>query len=137
MSDEKFENFKQSLIDENERKYGAEIRSAYGNETVNESNSKLRGMTREQYDESEQLRVELENTLKTAFESGGPGGLSARRACDLHRRWLSMFYPKYDREYHKSLGEMYVADERFRVNYDKLAPGCAEFFRDAINIYCS
>ena len=34
------------------------------------------------------------------------------------------------------LGEMYVADERFKAYYDKIAPGCAEFLRDAINIYC-
>jgi len=31
---------------------------------------------------------------------------------------------------------MYIADERFRANYDKLAPGCTEFLRDAIDVYC-
>lgn len=40
------------------------------------------------------------------------------------------------KEYHKGLGEFYVADERFRANYDKLASGCTEFLRDAINVYC-
>jgi len=45
-------------------------------------------------------------------------------------------YPSYSREYHMGLGEMYAADERFKAYYDKIAPGCAEFLRDAINIYC-
>jgi hypothetical protein len=34
------------------------------------------------------------------------------------------------------LGEMYVADERFKAYYDKITPGCANFLRDAISFYC-
>ena len=133
---EKFEGFKQSLIDGNEQKYGSEIRSKYGDEAVNASNAKLKGLTQEQYDESEQLRIAYEGKLKEAVETGNPAGESAQQACDLHRRWLCVFYPSYSKEYHKGLGEMYVSDERFKANYEKIAPGCAEFFRDAINMYC-
>jgi hypothetical protein len=103
---------------------------------VDESNTRLKGMTQEQYDESERLRLAFEETLKTAFESGDPAGEQAQKACDLHRQWLTIFYPKYSKEYHRGLGEMYVADERFRTNYDKIAPGCTEFLRDALNVYC-
>ncbi len=35
------------------------------------------------------------------------------------------------------LGQMYVADERFRENIDKHTPGTAEFASKAIEIYCS
>jgi len=138
MSDkEKFEGFKQSLIDENEKKYGSEIREKYGDQIVDESNAKLKGMTQEQHDESVRLSLEIEGALKAAFDTGDPAGELAQKACDLHRQWLCIMYPKYSKEYHKGLGEMYVADERFRANYDKLAPGCTEFLRDAINIYCA
>ena len=34
------------------------------------------------------------------------------------------------------LGQMYVADERFKANIDKHADGTAEFIRDAIENYC-
>jgi len=132
----KFDKFKQSLIAENERRYGAEIREKYGSKTVDESNSHLKGLTQEQYDEGERFRFALEETLRTAFAGGDPAGELAQKACDLHRQWLCVVYPKYTKEYHKGLGEMYVADERFRAYYDKIAPGCAEFLRDAINIYC-
>ena len=134
---EKFEGFGQRLADENERTYGEEIRKKYGDKAVDESNDKIRGMTREQYEESERLRLQFEQTLKTAFDSGDPAGEAAQKACDLHRQWLCVFYPRYSKEYHRGLAEMYVSDERFRANYDKLAPGCAEFLRDAINIYCA
>lgn len=133
---EKFEGFKQSLVNENEQKYGAEIRERYGDAAVDESNAKLKGLTREQYDESERLRLAFEETLKAAFDGGDPTGELAQKACDLHRQWLCVFTSNYSKEYHRGLGEMYVADERFRANYDKLAPGCTEFLRDAINVYC-
>jgi len=137
MSDqEKFEGFKQGLIEENEQKYGKEARSKYGDRAVDESNAKLKGLTKEQYEEGERLRLELEETLKAAFDTGNPARELAQKACDLHRQWLCVFYPKYTKEYHMGLGEMYVLDERFRANYDKLAPGCTEFLRDAINVYC-
>ena len=34
------------------------------------------------------------------------------------------------------LGQMYVADERFRSNIDKHGDGTAQFIRDAIEVYC-
>ena len=35
------------------------------------------------------------------------------------------------------LGQMYVADERFKNNIDKHTPGTAEFVQKAIEIYCN
>ena len=133
---EKFEDIKQSLIDENEKKYGAEIRGEYGDEVINTSNARLKGLTQEQYNEAEQLRHAYEETLKAAFEMGDPSGETARNACDLHRQWLCKFYPEYSKEYHKGLGDMYAADERFKGYYERIVTGCAEFLRDAIYFYC-
>ena len=137
MDKEKFEGFKQSLVSENEKKYGAEIREKYGDESVDASNANLMGLTQQQFDAAERLRIAHEGKLRAAFENGDVGGDLAREACDLHKQWLCIFYPAYSPEYHKGLGEMYVADERFKAVYDAIAPGCAEFFRDAINLYCS
>jgi DNA-binding transcriptional MerR regulator len=130
---EKFEGFKQSLVDENEQKYGTEIRATYGDAAMDASHARIKGLSQEQYNEGERLRVAYEEKLKAALETGDPAGELAQAACDLHRQWLTVFYPAYTKEYHKALGEMYVADERFKATYEKIAPGCAEFFRDAIN----
>ncbi|MDQ1739941.1 MAG: MerR family transcriptional regulator, thiopeptide resistance regulator [Pseudonocardiales bacterium] len=35
----------------------------------------------------------------------------------------------------KNLGRMYVEDERFKANYDRIADGLAEFYRDAMACY--
>lgn len=132
---EKFEGFKQSLIDENERAYGAEVREKYGSEAANASNAWLKNMSQAQHEEAVRLHIEFEAALKAAFAAGDPAGALAQKACDLHRQWLCIFYPSYSKEYHRGLGEMYVADERFAANYEKLAAGCTVFLRDAINIY--
>lgn len=137
MSDkEKFECFKQEMIGENERKYGAEVRGKYGDDAVNKSNAKVMGMSREQYAEVEMLSQEFNETLKAAFALGDPASDLAQKACDLHKRWLCYFWESYSREAHLGVTQMYVDDPRFTAHYDKIAPGCAEFLRDAVNIYC-
>ena len=132
---EKFEGFKAHLINENEQKYGTEIREKYGDDAVDKSNAQLKGLTQGQYDESERLGLALESALKLAYETGDPAGELAQQACALHKEWLSVFSPGYSAEYHRGLGEMYATDERFKAYYDKIIPGCAEFLRDAIHVF--
>lgn len=136
MDEERFEGFKKGMVEENEKKYGAEIRGKYGDETIDKSNAKVMGMTKEQYAEAEKLSAELNETLNAAFKQGDPAGELAQKACGLHKKWLMYFWDGYSKEAHMGLGQMYVADERFTAYYDKIAPGCAEFLRDAIMIYC-
>jgi len=135
---QKFEGFKQKLIDDNEAQYGAEIRERYGDEAINFSNAKVKGMSEEQWRQTESLREEINSTLKAALEIGEPSSELAQKACDLHRQWLCVFWKDgtYSKEAHRGLGEMYVADERFKAHYEKVAEGCAEFFREALGVYC-
>lgn len=132
---EKFEGFKQKMIDENEKKYGKEIREKYGDETVDKSNKKLKNMTEEQYAELKKLERDVIDTLSKAFETGNPAGELAQKAADLHRQWLSYSWSSYSKEAHAGLAQMYVDDERFTAYYDKNQPGLAAFLRDAIFIY--
>ncbi|MCM3628618.1 MerR family transcriptional regulator [Paenibacillus glycanilyticus] len=136
MSDkQKFEGFKQKLIDENEKKYGKEIREKYGDDTVNASNAKLSNMTQEQFEEVTQLSEEIKTTLAEAFVTGDPAGELAQKTADLHKRWLCYYWKEYSKEAHAGLAQMYVDDERFTAYYDTDRPGTAAFLRDAIHIY--
>jgi CheY-like chemotaxis protein len=112
-----------------------EIREKYGNDTVNKSNNKFKGMTPEQYEEVTRISAELMETLQAAFESGDPAGELAQKAADLHRQWLCYFWDSYSKEAHAGLGQMYVDDPRFTAYYDEKQPGTAAFLRDAILIY--
>jgi DNA-binding transcriptional MerR regulator len=136
MSDkEKFEGFKQKLIDENEKKYGKEIRAKYGDEQVDKSNKKLKEMTEAQYAEVKKLEEEVLNVLNEAFLTGDPASELAQKAADLHRQWLSYFWDSYTKEAHAGVAQMYVDDERFTAYYDKKHAGAAKFLRDTILIY--
>lgn len=136
---EKFENRKNKMISDNEAKYGKEIREKYGEDTVNASNAKVKGMSEEKFHAAEELRVRIDELLKEAFEQGDPACEIAQKVCQLHKEWICMFWPDgmYTKEAHRGLGEMYVADERFTAYYDRIAVGCAKFLKEALDIYCA
>lgn len=139
MSDhEKFQGFKQKLLDENEQKYGKEIREMYGDDLIDKSNAKVNCMTHEQYAEIVRLTSQLNDTIKAAFEQGDPASELAQKMCELHKQWLMFYWPDgtYTSEAHKALAQGYVDDPRFTEYYDKIAVGCAVFLRDAVQIYC-
>lgn len=135
---EKFRGFKEKMVRDNEEKYGKEIRQKYGDDTVNASYAKIRGMTEEKIQEAEALRRRIEEGLAEAFSQGDPAGELAREVCQMHKQWLCIFWPEgmYTPAAHMGLADMYVQDERFRANYEKITPGCTEFLRDAIHIFC-
>lgn len=136
MSDkEKFEGFKQKMVDDNEKKYGKEIREKYGNDTINKSNAKLMNMTEEQYNEVTSLEEQVKAALAEAFKNGDPSSDIAQKAAYLHKRWITFYWSEYSKEAHAGVAQMYVDDERFTAYYDKEQPGMAEFLRDAIFIY--
>ena len=49
---------------------------------------------------------------------------------------ISENYYSCTKEILAGLGQMYVADERFKNNIDKYADGTAEFICEAIGVYC-
>lgn len=136
MSDkEKFAGFKQKLIAENEEKYGSEVRSKYGDATVDRANAAVANLTEEQYAAWQKLSERVMQTLKAAFVTGDHKGELAQEAAALHRDWLSFTWPSYSREAHAGLAQMYVQDERFTAFYDQEQPGLAQFLCDAILEY--
>jgi DNA-binding transcriptional MerR regulator len=136
---EKFEGFKQKRIDDNEQRYGAEIRARYGDAIIDQANANLKGMSQERYTESERITESLNETLKAAYQQGDPAGALAQNACALHREWLMFWWGDsvpYSKEAHRAMGQMYVEDARFTAYYDRIAPGLAVFLRDALQVYC-
>lgn len=136
MSDkEKFEGFKQKLIEDNEAEYGKEARERYGNDAVEKSNRIFKNMSREEYDRMVDLEKQVKLTLAEAYKAGNPAGHLAQKAADLHKQWLTICWGHYDKEAHAGLVQMYVDDKRFTAYYDQEQPGTAEFLRDAVFIY--
>lgn len=132
---DKFEGFKQKLVEDNEHKYGQEVRERYGDAAVNQSNQKLKNMTEEQYADIQNVEEEMFESLVDAMEEGDPASVLAQKAADLHRQWISFYWDTYSKEAHAGVTQMYVDDERFAAYYDKRHPGLAAFLRDAVHHY--
>jgi len=133
---EKFEGFKQRLIDDNENKYGQEIRKKYGDDVVDKSNAYFKNMSKADFDRMNSLSEQILETLAEAMDTGDPASPSGQKAAELHKQWISLCWGHYDKESHANLARMYVDDERFTAYYDdRVQPGAAVFLRDAIMIY--
>jgi DNA-binding transcriptional MerR regulator len=133
MSDQaKFEGIKNKLIADNEARYGAEVRERYGEQAVDQSNAKLKGMSQVQFDQANQLASQIIETLLAAMDAGDPAGALAAETARLHREWLMLYWPSYSPQAHAGLARMYVEDERFKAYYEQHREGAAVFLREAI-----
>ena len=132
-SAEKFEAFKQQQVQQNEEKYGTEIREKYGEDSVRESNAKMMKMTEEEYKKFQNAEALIKEKLQEAVRShADPSGEIGEEITELHKNWISMTWGQYRPEAHRGLAEMYVQDERFLEYYDEEVSGCAEFLKAAV-----
>ena len=135
-SKEKFEGFKKEKIEENEKKYGKEIRDKYGEETVKQSNKKFINLKEEDFEKMNNIEKELFDLLKVVLESNSIEGEAGEKIYELHRQWLLFTWPKYTKEAHIGLANMYLQDERFQNYYDKrIKNGATKILRDCIVKY--
>ena len=133
---EKFEAFKRKTVADNEAAYGAEARQKYGNEAVDASNAQLLGLSEQEHAAFQTLGEAINTALAAAVTAGeDPSGTEGQRIAAMHRRWLGYTWNFYTPQAHAGLAELYVADPRFTAYYDKAAPGCAAFLRNAVKAY--
>ncbi|WP_397539735.1 MerR family transcriptional regulator [Rummeliibacillus pycnus] len=129
---ERFDGLKDEMIKENEKQYGNEIRTKYGDDVVDASNANLRGMTEKQFKENQLLERTMIDLLKIAMQQGDIHGKEAQEAVEYHTKWLNAYWPSYSKEAHRGLADMYVSDVRFTAYYDQHQQGMTQFLRDAI-----
>ena len=65
-----------------------------------------------------------------------PDSAEAQNLVKLLKSHITENYYLCTNEILAGLGQMYVADERFRNNIDKNADGTAAFICEAIEVYC-
>jgi hypothetical protein len=53
-----------------------------------------------------------------------------------HYDWICEFWTP-SRDAYVGLGQMYVADERFKARYERIATGLAEFLSEAMRLYAN
>ena len=138
--EERFEGMKARAIAENEERYGAEVRQAYGDAAMDAANERMAGMSQEEWNDAKALEAAILEQLTAAKATGDPTGEAARKLCAMHARWLQMHWGEgaYSPAAHAALAEGYVADPRFTAYYDGSAgEGATAFLRDTLIVWCA
>lgn len=125
-NEDKFNGLKEQMIQDNESKYGEEIRRKYGDKTVNESNEMMMGLSKENFEIVEDLTKQILDGLKEGLKEKNPHSEVMQEVCKLHQKWIQFFWKKYDKQAHLNLVEGYLEDERFIAYYDQVGEGATK-----------
>jgi DNA-binding transcriptional MerR regulator len=114
--------------------YEEEARERWGHtEAYQESARRTRAYGAAEWGEIRRESEEIVRGLVALLRAGEPAsGEAARAAAERHREHISRWFYPCSPQMHRGLGEMYVADDRFRRTYEREAEGLAAYFREAI-----
>lgn len=118
--------------------YETEARSRWGNtDAYREHEQKTKNYTKEKWAEANDGMMSIFSELATCKASGANTDSAEVQAlvAKLQAHITANYYTCTD-EILAGLGQMYVADERFKKNIDKYGEGTAEFASEAIAAFC-
>jgi DNA-binding transcriptional MerR regulator len=116
-------------------RYEQEVTERWGRDAYERGDRWWRSLSETERTAFQQQQLAIATAFAQAHTAGVPADSDevqeiARRQVD----WLSITMQP-TKSYVIGLGEMYVADPRFTLNYDRHGAGTAAFVRDAMNIY--
>lgn len=115
--------------------YEDEARRLWGDKTINESNSYIKSLSKNEQDDisknMDNLFIELAKVRNDA-----PDSKIAQQAINkMYNHFNSNFGYHYSLEAFFGLGQLYITDKRFTENIDKYGDGLSLFLSKAIKIY--
>ena len=120
------------------KNYETEARERWGNtDTYREHEQKTKNYTKEKWAEVNDGMMAIFAEFAVCKNSGASANSAEAQAlvAKLQAHITANYYTCTD-EILAGLGQMYVADERFKKNIDKYGEGTAEFAAEAIAVYC-
>jgi DNA-binding transcriptional MerR regulator len=117
-------------------KYNEEAKEKWGHtEAYKQSTERVKKMGKDGLNkvlkESGELTLEIAEAMK---DGAKPESDKTQKLIARHYAGLRAFYEP-NPEMYRGLAEMYVADPRFKANYEKVAEGLAEYLRDGMLYY--
>ena len=121
------------------QKYEAEAKGKWGSTAAYaEYTEKAKNYSKESYqtmaDGLDQIMKEFALCMSSEAASDS---VEAQKLVKKLQNYITANYYTCTDEILSGLGQMYVADERFRKNIDKHGVGCADYISKAIAIYCA
>lgn len=127
---ELYEGFTQEQIE----RYQREVKEMYDPKLVEESNRRVRKMSKAQWQIIKQEGDAVTRRMAELSERD-PGDAEVQQTVARHHAWIENFYP-CSSEIYRGLGQLYVEHPEFRATYDRYRPGLSDFMQAAMNYYC-
>ena len=80
--------------------------------------------------EADGINARLVEALQAGEPANSPPAMDAAEA---HRQHITRWFYDCPAEMHANISEMYVSDPRFAKTYEDMAPGLAQYVRDAVH----
>lgn len=134
---EMFEAFDMSEIEKHQQEYAEETKQKYGeSDAYRESQRRTSAYTKEDWARIQAEGSENYQNLADLMDRD-PADPEVQKIIEKCRQHISDNFYNCTLEIFRGLGELYVQDERFTKNIDKVKPGLAEFLSKGIKMYCS
>ncbi|WP_405646760.1 MerR family transcriptional regulator [Streptomyces sp. NBC_00019] len=105
-----------------------------GTEAYAESQRRAAGYTKDDWKRMQAEVADWSERYSGLMAAGDPpASEAAMDMAEEHRQHICGWFYECPYDMHRSLGEMYVSDERFKAFYDSMRPGLAEHLRAAID----
>ena len=105
--------------------YEKEARERWGSDKVEESKQRVMKMSKSEWEAVQKESIDINEGLAKLMHLS-PQDEKVQALIQRHFNWIGNFYTVTP-EIYRGLANMYIADERFKANYDKHADGLAEF----------
>ncbi|MFA5927595.1 MAG: MerR family transcriptional regulator [Patescibacteria group bacterium] len=132
----KDEDLYEGLTKEQVQEYQEEARQRWGKDTVDQSVARVKSWSKEKLQSVKDEGGAIVNEIAEKMKAGvPPEDAEVRKLAGQYHRYMNNFYD-CSLEIFEGLAKMYVADERFTANYEKIAPGLAQYVSGAMINYC-
>ncbi len=113
----------------------AEAEERWGEtEAYRQSAARTGRYTKADWEEVKAEMTAVNAAFVAAMQAGEPAtSEAAMDAAEAHRLHIGRRFYDLDHAFHRGLADMYVADPRFTATYEDLAPGLAQYVRDAVH----
>jgi DNA-binding transcriptional MerR regulator len=123
----------EGFSEEEQEQLAAEASSRWDAQTVGQSNQRWKGYS----GEKKRRILEEGRALYADLAAARPKGAGSPEVQKIMKRWrdhLEYFWSPTDDQL-LGLANLYNEDPRFRENYEEVAPGLAEFMRQAVKVF--
>lgn len=132
---EYFENFDMTEIEEHQKKYADEVDQKYAGW---QQRDKTKRYGKKEWAEVMQKGSQIQLDLASLMaENREPADPAVQAVIDRHYHYIDDSFYDCSLEIYEGLSNLYVDDQRFTENIDKVKPGLANFQSRAMKVYCA